>query len=727
MNFRIMKMALQRWFILSFMLSSYTIISAQSSDYLQAFTQGDYKPQKPAEVYHMNDGERYTTLSSDGKCIIAYDYSSGKATDTILNLEKIPDCELTAIAGYEFSQNEQKILIHTEITKIYRRSFTTTYYIYNVRRNRIEPLTTTKNDQQIAQFSPDGRIVAFARNQNLFLKKLDFNSEIAITEDGEFNKIINGTPDWVYEEEFGGTRYFEWSPDSKLLAYVRFDETEVKEFSFQQFNDDYPTLYSYKYPRAGHTNSTATLHVYDVQNRTTKQMQLGDDTDNYLSQIRWSNDENGLTVVQLNRNQTTLHLLQVNPRSGVATRLLSETSKTYVDYENLKTLTFNKNNSFICMSERDGYRHLYLFNANGTLARQLTHGDWDVTAFYGYDECTKTAYFQAAKESPLERHIYKTDSKGKITCLDVRAGTHQASFAKNFKVAIAQFNNTTTPNYYSVITNTGKILRIIEDNKLLADKVAALNLPNKEFFQFNTSDSITLNGWIVKPQHMEVDKEYPLVMVQYSGPNSQEVLNKWNLDWEYYLAQEGYVVACVDGRGTGARGRDFRNCTYWHLGVLETKDQVEAANYLATQDFIDANRIAIWGWSYGGFMTLNCLTYGNGTFKAGIAVAPVTDWNLYNTAYTERFMSRPQENYQGYEQVNLLDKADQLQGNLLIVHGTADDNVHTQQTLLYIEKLVEAGKQFEMQLYTNKNHSILGAKTRLHLYTRFNEFLKKNL
>lgn len=713
--------------MLSMIAMSCFTANAQSTDYLKAFTQGDYKPLKPAEVYHMNDGEHYTTLSSDGKRIIAFEYGSGKATDTILNLDKVPDCKLKAIVGYEFSSNEQKILVHTEVTKIYRRSFTTTYYVYNVKRNRIEPLTTTTNDQQMAQFSPDGRIVAFARHQNLFLKKLDFNTEIAITEDGEKNKIINGTPDWVYEEEFGATRYFEWSPDSKLLAYVRFDETAVKEFSFQQFNDDYPTLYTYKYPRPGKAYSLTTLQVYDVQNRTTKKMQLGNDTDTYLTQIRWSNDENGLTIVKLNRNQTTLNLLQVNPRSGVATRLLSETSKTYVDYENLKTLTFNKDNSFVCMSERDGYRHLYLFNANGTLARQLTKGNWDVTDFYGYDELTKTAYFQAAKESPLERHVYKVDSKGKIVCLDARAGTHQASFAKSFKVAIAQFNNTTTPNCYSVITNAGKNLRIIEDNKLLADKVAALHLPTKEFFQFKTSENITLNGWLVKPKNMEAGKEYPLVMVQYSGPNSQEVLNKWNLDWEYYLAQEGYVVACVDGRGTGARGRDFRNCTYWHLGVLETKDQVEAAHYLGKQNYIDANRIAIWGWSYGGFMTLNCLTYGNGTFKAGIAVAPVTDWNLYNTAYTERFMSRPQENYQGYEQVNLLDKANQLQGNLLLVHGTADDNVHAQQTLLYTEKLVEAGKQFEMQLYTNKNHSILGAQTRLHLYTRFNEFLKKNL
>lgn len=713
--------------IISAFLVSCFSVSAQSTEYLQAFTQGDYKPLKPAEVYHMNDGEHYTTLSDDKKCIIAFDYASGKATDTIVNLEKTPDCTLKAIEGYEFSKNEQKILIHTAISKIYRRSFTTTYYVYTVKRNRMEPLTSTVNDQQAAQFSPDGRIVAFARNHNLFLKKLDYNTEIALTEDGEPNKILNGTADWVYEEEFGTIRYFEWSPDSKLVAFVRFDETAVKEFSFQQFDEDYPTLYTYKYPRAGKENSKTTLHVYDIQNRTTKQMQLGDDAEAYLPHMRWSNDENALAVVKLNRNQTELNLLSVNPRSGVATRLFNETGKTYVDYENLKQLTFNNDNSFICMSERDGYRHLYLFNANGMLARQLTKGDWDVTDFYGYDEKAKTAYFQAAKESPMDRHVYKSDSKGKMTCLDERSGTHNASFAKGFTFAIAQFNNSTTPNCYTLITNTGKTVRVIEENKELAEKFSALNLPTKEFFQFTTSENVILNGWLVKPRNMIEGKEYPLVMIQYGGPNSQEVLNRWKLDWEYYLAQEDYIVACVDGRGTGARGRDFRTCTYWHLGELETKDQLEAANYLGKQNFIDASRIAIWGWSYGGFMTLNCLTYGNGTFKAGIAVAPVTDWQLYNTAYTERFMSRPQENYQGYEQANLLDKADQLQGNLLLVHGTADDNVHLQQTLLYTEKLVDAGKQFEMQLYTNKNHSILGDKTRLHLYKRFNEFLKKNL
>ena len=712
---------------LSILLVSCFAAHAQSSDYLKAFTKGDYKPTKPAEVYHMNDGERYTTLSDNGKCIIAFNYESGIANDTILNLETIPDCHLKTIAGYEFSADEQKILVHTDITKIYRRSFTTTYYVYNVKRNRMEPLTSTTGDQQMAQFSPNGRIVAFARNQNLFLKKLDYNTEIAITSDGEPNKIINGTADWVYEEEFATTRYFEWSPDSKLVAYVRFDETAVKDFSFQRFGEDYPTLYTYKYPRAGKENSKTTLQVYDIQNRTTKTMDLGTDSTAYLAQLRWSNDENALTVLKLNRNQTELDLLSVNPRSGIATRLYSETSKTYCDYENLKQLTFNKDNSFICMSERDGYRHLYLFNANGTLARQLTKGDWDVTDFYGYDEKAKTAYFQAAKESPMDRHIYKSDSKGKITCFDTRSGTHDASFAKGFKFAIAQFNNTTTPNCYTLINNKGETLRTIEDNKKLADKVAALQLPTKEFFQFKTSENVTLNGWLVKPRDMIEGKEYPLVMVQYGGPNSQEVLNRWKPDWEYYLAQEDYIVACVDGRGTGARGHDFRTCTYWHLGVLETKDQLEAAKYLGNHNYIDASRIAIWGWSYGGFMTLNCLTYGNGIFKAGIAVAPVTDWQLYNTAYTERFMSRPQENYQGYEQATLLDKADQLQGNLLLVHGTADDNVHLQQTLLYTEKLVEAGKQFEMQLYTNKNHSILGDKTRLHLYTRFNEFLKKNL
>ncbi len=718
---------MRKTIIFSVLIFCIGVLGAQPQAYLEAFTRGDYKPKHPAEVYHMNDGQRYASLSDDGKRIVAYDYASGKAVATLFDIDKIADCPIAKIEGYAFSADEERLLVHTDSHKIYRRSATASYYVYYLKRNKIEPLSDEKNEIQMAQFSPNGRIVAFARDNNLFLKKLDFGTELAITTDGEKGQIINGTPDWVYEEEFCQTRYFEWSADSKLLAYVRFDESEVGEYTFQNFADGYPTSISYKYPRAGGKNSSVQLLVYDVQNRTTKQMHFDGDADIYIPIIRWTNDANTLAAVRLNRSQTQLDLLAFNARSGVARRILSESGAVFVDYANLNNLHFNADNSFVAMSERDGWRHLYLFDANGSLLRQITSGKWDVTDFYGYDEQTKTAYFQAAKESPINREVYRADAKGNLSRIGTGDGICSAEFSAQFAYAIYQFNNTETPNCYTILNSKGKTLRTLEENAALKTLTAELNLPHKEFFTFQTSEGIALNGWIVKPKNVEIGAKLPLVMMQYSGPNSQEVLNRFRLDWEYYLPQMGFVVACVDGRGTGARGRDFRTCTYKKLGELETKDQVEAAQYLGTLDFVDSERIAIWGWSYGGFVTLSALTNGGGVFKAGIAIAPVVDWRYYDTAYGERFMNRPQENDRGYAQTSLLDKADRLQGELLLVHGTADDNVHTQQSWLYIEKLVEAGKQFEMQFYPNKNHSILGAEARLHLYTRCTRFLQQHL
>ena len=698
-----------------------------SQTYLEAFTRGDFKPKHPAAVYHMNDGEHYAALNADGTKIMSYDYASGRDSVCLFDVATTKNCAIKQIEGFTFADNEQKMLIHTGATKIYRRSTTAAYYVYNIKRNTFEPLSDD-NTIQAAAFSPDGRMVAFARNNNLFIKKLDFGTEIAITTDGAKNSIINGTPDWVYEEEFGLTRCFEWSADSKLLAYIRFDESNVHEFAFQTFGDDYPALTTYKYPRAGSANSQVSLRVYDVQNRTTKTMQTGDDTDIYLPQIRWNNDAETLTAVRLNRNQTTLDLLAFNARSGVGKRIYHEQSNTYIDYANLNCLHFCTDNSFIIMSDKNGYRTLYHFAATGTPIKQWSAGAdaAEITDFYGYDEKTGTIYFQSTLGNPTERYV-ASSRNANIVIYNRRNGWQSAEFSKNFKYAIFRFSNCTTPDIYTIINSKGKTVRTLEDNAELATRFEQMQLPPKEFFQFTTDEGITLNGWIVKPHNAADATPLPLVMLQYSGPDSQEARNRWSLDWEYYLAQKGFVAACVDGRGTGARGRDFRTCTYKNLGAIETQDQLAAARYLGNLDYIDANRIAIWGWSYGGFMTLNCLTHGNGTFKAGIAIAPVTDWRYYDTAYAERFMQRPQENDRGYNTSSLMDKADRLQGQLLLIHSTADDNVHTQQTWLYIEKLIEAGKQFEMQMYPNKNHSILGDKTRLHLYTRCTEFLQQHL
>lgn len=701
-------------------------LQAQPESYLKAFTAGDYRVSAFPKVYHMNDGQRYVQVSDDGRKIIAYQYISDKNPQTIFSIDDIKECPFKVITGFEFDAAEQKILIQTPTTPIYRRSYTTHYYIYNIARNRVEALSE-EGEQQIATFSPNGRMVAFVRENNLFIKKLDFGTEIAITKDGVKNIIINGHADWVYEEEFGQTRYFEWSPDSKLIAYVRFDETQVNQFSFQWMNDTYPVLQTYKYAKAGTQNATVSLHVYDVENRTTKAMQMGDQTDVYFPILCPTATSDAFALVKLSRDQTQLDLYSVNPRSGVATRLMGESGQTYIDYQNLTGIHFNSDNSFVIMSERDGYRHLYLFAANGLLDRQLTKGAWDVTDFYGYDATTKTVYFQAAIETPVGRQVYRADTKGNITCLDTRQGMHTATFSKNYKYAVTGFNNATTPSIYSIVSNSGKLQRVLEDHAQLQKEIAAMQLPIKEFISFQTEEGITLNGWVVKPKQMEAGRKYPLLLVQYSGPNSQEALDRWHMDYEYYLPQLGYIVACVDGRGTGARGHQFRTATYRQLGLLETNDQISAAKYFATMPYVDASRMGIWGWSYGGFISLMCLTHGDGLFKAGIAVAPVTDWALYNTAYTERFMNRPQENFAGYDAANLIEQADKLQGNLLIVHGSADDNVHAQNTYLYTEKLVEAGKPFEMHIYTNKEHSLLGAKTRYHLYSRFTQFLLKNL
>lgn len=709
------------------MLSCTTTLWGNSEQYLIDFTSGAFKPQLLKESYSMNDGLHYTMLSEDKTMIIKYAYLSGKAVDTIFNTKTARNCTLKSIDGYQFDNTEKRMLINSEKTYIYRRSFTTTYYVYNVTRNIIDPLSEYEGAQRNAYFSPNGRLIAFSRDNNLYIKKLDYNTEIAITKDGKKNHIINGTADWVYEEEFGETRYFDWSPDSKLIAWVRFDESKMKEFSFDTYSHPYNNSYTYKYPKAGETNSTVSVLVYDIDNRTTIKLNCGEGNNIYFPILKWSNCNDSLAIVRLNRNQTELDLLNVNPRSGVSSILVSEKDKVYIDYGNYTGLHFNSDNSFICMSERDGYRHIYHYDSNGKEIRQITTGNWDVTNFYGYDEKTKTTYFQAAKESPTQRHIYKVNNKGKITNIDNREGTHSASLIKGNKYIITQFNNISTANQYILCDINGKKLRTILDNKKVQEQFNNYNLPNKEFFKFSTTEGVDLDGWIVKPNDFDQSKKYPLVMVQYSGPDSQEALNRFKPDWEYYLAQKGYIVACVDSRGTGAKGHKFRTCTFWNLGKLETQDQVEAAKYLGNKSFIDENRIAIWGWSYGGFMALNCLTYGNETFKVGIATAPVTDWRLYNTAYTERFMSTPQENYKGYENADLIKNASQMKGKLLLCHGTSDDNVHIQHTMLYCQALIDAGIQFEMQIYPNKNHSILGSKTRLHLYTRFTTFLEKNL
>jgi len=684
----------------------------------------------------MIDGEHFTSLVN-GKAVVKYDYKTGATVDTIFSIYRIKNCPVKQISGYEFSPNEAKLLIYTNVKYRYRRTFTADYYIVDVKRNEITPLSDN-GSQEVPLFSPDSRYIAFARQNNLFMRKLDFNTELPITTDGQFGSIINGTPDWVYEEEFDKTRYFEWSPDSKLLAFVKFDESKVPEYSFPVYIDKskkadelttYPSIYKFKYPKAGENNSKVSVCVYDDYYKSIRTMKLeDDDQDFYIPRIKWTNSIDQLAVFKLNRNQNRLDMFYANPRSTLSKLILREEDKYYVDYENIDYLHFaSDNQTFIGVSEKDGYRHVYQYTINGTVIKQLTKGNWDVTNVYGLDEKKGILYYQSAEMSPMQRDVYSVDLKGKKNRLTDGKGTHNANFNETFTYFVDNASSLIIPNVITLCSNSGKIIRTLENNSNLVTDFNSMNFSKKEFFTFTTSENVTLNGWMLKPNNFDPSKKYPVLQVQYSGPNSQQVLDSWKIDWEYYLASQNYVVVCVDGRGTGARGAEFRKYTYEQLNIFETKDQVETAKYLAKQSFIDKDRIGIWGWSFGGTMTLFCMTTGEKVFKAGIAIAPVTDFRLYDTAYTERFMRRPQENFTGYDKSSALLRADKLQGNLLIIHGTADDNVHTQNTMLFIDKLVAADKQFEMQLYTDKNHSILGKQTCHHLYTRMSEFLFKNL
>jgi len=703
---------------------------------LYDITDGKFKVKSVAIPRSMNDGEHYTLLVND-RAVVKYNYKTGATVDTLFSVFKLKNSPIKQISGYEFSPNEARMLVYTNVKKRYRRTFTADYYLFDVKRNELQTLSEN-GPQEVPLFSPDSRYIAFARENNLYMKKIDFNTETAITKDGLAGNIINGTPDWVYEEEFEKTRYFEWSPDSKLLAFVRFDESKVPLFSYIQYKDNsddkdkltlYPSTVQFKYPKPGENNSKVSVCVFDDYSKSIKTMKLNDDDqDFYIPRIKWTNTIDQLAIFKLNRNQNRLEMLMANPRSTLTKMVLRQDDKYYIDYQNIDYLSFTADNQyFLGVSEQDGYRHIYQYRITGTVVKQLTKGNWDVTNVYGYDEKKHVVYYQSAQVSPLQRDIYSVDLKGKMNRLTNGKGTHNGYFNSEMTCFVDNASSLEVPNVFTLRSFTGSTIRMIENNATLASEFKALNLPKKEFFNFTTSENIKLNGWMLKPANFDTSKKYPVLMVQYSGPNSQEVLDTWKIDWEYYLATQNFVVVCVDGRGTGARGAEFRKCTYEQLGILETKDQVETAKYLGQQAFIDKDRIGIWGWSYGGTMTLMCMTTGEKIFKSGIAVAPVTDYRLYDTAYAERFMRRPQENFKGYDVSSALQRADKLEGNLLIIHGSADDNVHLQNTMLYIDKLVAADKQFEMQLYTDKNHSILGQQTRRHLYTRMTDFLVKNL
>ncbi|WP_292266238.1 S9 family peptidase [Butyricimonas sp.] len=685
----------------------------------------------------LNDGEHYTVLENRGKKLVMYSYKTGKAVETLLDLNDPKYGDVKMIQDYEFSPDESHILIYTNIQPIYRRSFTADYYVFDFKNRELKPLSEG-GSQRLATFSPVGTKIAFVRDNNIFISDLRFGSEIQITFDGKFNEIINGAPDWVYEEEFAFNKAFEWAPDGSALAFIKFDESNVKIFHMNMFQGQYPALkenatypsnYSYKYPKAGEANSVVSVHVYDIKDRVTTPMNIGEETDIYIPRIKWTKDPKRLAIMKLNRFQNRLEILLANARVGSTTVLYREENKYYIAEENLDNLVFTEDGkNFIMSSEKNGYSHLYLYTMGGKEVQPITSGNYDVADFYGYDPVKKLYYYSSYEESPLEKYVYSIDAKGKKKKLTPAKGWNEAEFSKSFKYFVNVVSNADMPPLYTLYTANGKAVRVLEDNAALKEKLGEYNVAKREYIQIPAADGKTLlNAWMMKPTDFDASKAYPVLIIQYSGPNSQQVRNSWGMDWAQYLAQEGYIVTCIDPRGTAARGEEFRKCTYMQLGKIESDDMIAAGKWLAEQPYIDARKVGIWGWSFGGFMSSLCLMKGNDVFSTAIAVAPVTHWGFYDSIYTERFMRRPQDNPSGYNDNSPINWVKNLKGNLLLCHGTADDNVHVQNAYELAEALVQANKQFDMQIYTNRNHSIYGGVTRLHLYTKFVDYLNQHL
>lgn len=710
---------------------------------LKEITSGHFYPENIYGVIPMPDGEHYTQMNADGTQIIKYSFRTGEPVEVMFDVTKARDCDFKLFDSYQFSPDGETLLVATKTTPTYRHSYTAVHYLYPLKRN--DKGVTTNNiierlsdggPQQVPVFSPDGTMIAFVRDNNIFLVKMLYgNSESQVTEDGKQNAILNGIPDWVYEEEFGFNRALEFSADNTMLAFVRFDETEVPSYSFPMFAGqapqidalkDYPGDYTYKYPKAGYPNSKVEVRSYDIKSHVTRTMKLPLDADGYIPRIRFTKDAGKLAIMTLNRHQNRFDMYFADPRSAVCKLVLREESPQYIKEGIFDKIKFYPEN-FSYVSDKDGYQHLYWYSMGGNLVKQVTNGKYEVKDFLGYDEADGTFYYESNEESPLRQSVYKIDRKGKKTKLTQRAGTNDAIFSASMKYFMNKFTNLTTPMLITLNDNMGKTLKTLVSNEKLNQKVAQYAMPQKEFFTFKAPDGVTLNGWMMKPVNFSASKKYPVLMYQYSGPGSQEVLDKWGISWETYMASQGYVVVCVDGRGTGGRGAEFEKCTYLNIGVKEAKDQVAAAQYLATLPYVDKSRIGIWGWSYGGYMTLMSMSEGTPIFKAGVAVAAPSDWRFYDTIYTERFMRTPKENAEGYKASSAFTRADKLHGNLLLVHGMADDNVHFQNCTEYAEQLVQLDKQFDMQVYTNRNHGIYGGNTRQHLYTRLTNFLLNNL
>jgi dipeptidyl-peptidase 4 len=681
----------------------------------------------------LNDGKHFTQIKPDS--INAYSYQTGELAEVIVTAgELIPDGDTTAIplSNYTFSADESKILFATETDRIYRRSSRSNYYVFDRSTGELTELSAA-GKQGLADFSPDASLVAFVRENNIFLKDLSSGEETQISFDGKDRHIINGTTDWVYEEEFAITKGFQWSPDGKKIAFMRFDESDVKEWWLTFYGDLYPVHHRYKYPKAGEDNSIVTVHVYDLATGQTTKMDTGQETDQYIPRIRWTQNPETLAILRLNRLQNKLEILLAEAQSGQSRVLYTEENKYYIEDGNFDDIVFLKNaTQFIIMSEKDGYKHIYLYDMNGKQISRITQGEWEVTGLMGIDQKNERIYYQSAEVSPMDRNIYSVRFNGKgKKALTPEKGWNTAQFSTDFSYFIKTWSDANTPPVYSVNSGKdGRPVREILNNSELVEKRKAYDLSQKEFFTITTSEGVELNAWRIMPPDFDESKQYPVLFDIYGGPGSQTVRNSYGGGdlWSHYLAQEGVIVVSVDNRGTGARGEEFKKMTYLQLGKYETIDQIEAAKYMASLPYVNEDKIAVFGWSYGGYMSTLCLTKGADIFDVAIAVAPVSNWRFYDNIYTERFMRTPQENPDGYDDNSPINHVDKMEGKYLLVHGMADDNVHPENSYDLITALVDADKDFELMLYPNSNHSIYtGRNTRFHLYSKMTDFLLLNL
>lgn len=708
---------------------------------LKSITEGDFSGERMAAVEPLADGETYAQISSDGKRIVKYSFKTGKEIGVLFDANTVRGADIESVDGYIMSPDEQRILIQTETKRIYRRSFTAVYYIFDISNNKVVPLSDG-GPQQTPLFSPDGNLIAFVRDNDIYLVKLLYgNAESRVTKDGRRNEIINGIPDWVNEEEFGTARSMVFTADSKQICWIRYDESDVKEYAFPMFrgmNPEkeeyavYPGMYAYKYPVAGADNSRVAVYSYDIKSRQTRKMDLPLDNDGYIPRIVMTADPTKVAVYTMNRHQDNLSVYMANPLSTVCQLVIQESVDKYVREENMAGIKITDRH-IIVPSDRDGYNHIYVYSLAGQLQKQIVKENYEVTDLYGIDEATGDVYFAANQLGPHDSQIFVARQNGKIERLTDKEGVNNAIFSRNFKYFINVWSDLNNPPVYTLNSNSGKRLATLIDNEELKSRMASYDIGSRELFSFTTSEGISLNGWIVKPSDFSAQKRYPVIMYQYGGPGSQQVLNSWNIGlcgqgavFEQYLAQQGYVVVCVDNRGTGGRGADFEKCTYLHLGELEARDQVETALWLGSQQYVDKDRIGIFGWSYGGWNTLMSMSEGRAVFRAGVAIAPPTDWRYYDTVYTERYMRTPKENPSGYD-INPISRASQLNGALLICHGMADDNVHFRNTAEYTEALVQADKDFKENIYTNRNHGISGGNTRNHLFRQVVNFFKAEM